>query len=412
MEGPTGADNLEVGNQSPKEDERIIEAGEQVRGLLRLMIDKMGIDIPDSEWPQVLLRLEGDKDSPEVSAYSPEDNIIYIHEPNLNSGITYGEEIGHFIREYLCKKNNREHPYENLTQGAIDEFFGRIGENLAREVSRGTNLEALFHEEERRHFKDETFLAKLKIDVAELRPKIDEVVSTVETGIASQLEILSRIKKFYAKVEEAENLCQEAKAQKSSSTDLAKKIARLLFYGEGGTDELFKFMGEDGGSHQDRVGSLNEIIGISNFQIESILKEARVTAGATQPEIYESFLDRLNTMKAFCDNQLFSLSGVNLNLLLVVIKLESQLYHIVGYSAAECYMSDNPDWLSSISSVYNLSDEEVASRFLEDDQIRAWFEGNEDLQELYNQIEKIKDLRDKAETPVDEEINFEEDDLD
>ena len=139
---------------------KFLEAKEEVKRLIKLMVEKIGVDIPENDWPKIKL-------SPpdlETSAYSPIQNVLYIYPERIGSGATYGEEISHFIRGYILDhKGGLSGNLDIFDAGAVDEFFGRVGENIARLVSENQEL---FKDQERK-MRETDFALTLK-DIEDL----------------------------------------------------------------------------------------------------------------------------------------------------------------------------------------------------------------------------------------------------
>lgn len=404
MEGLIGTDDLEVGRQPSKEDKNINEAREYVRGLLRLMVDKIGVDIPESEWPQVFLRLVGDKNFPEVSAYSPKENIIYIYEPHLNSGITYGEEIGHFIRYYICHKKNDVDFDDQSKQIVTDEFFGRLSENLAREVSQGTDLSLLFQEGERSFLHNKELESKIKEDVETITPVVEKAITVTEENFESKLEAVNRIKSFYSVVEEGESFCREAKIKKVSPSEFLRDLLSIIETGDNGRTSLGNFFLslEKNGEYPSYTMSLAKILRTSNQKFKELIRDIQNSEVVKSPDFYDLIALHLESVRQSCDFGLFNLSSPNIEVLSVISQTESNLYHIIGYAAAEYYFSQDSTWLATLPEIFQLTNEEVFANLIEREEFKAWVENNESISSLIKLIEKLEELYEKNEIPPDD----------
>jgi len=123
--------------QSEKVKEMIVEE-------IELLAENENIEVRDIDLPEVKVR-----DS-KSSCYDPTENTIFIEENAINNGIDHFEEISHFLR---CLVQQRKGISPEKQDVHVQEFFGRIGETLGRELVKGTDLESLFKDIQPREVK-------------------------------------------------------------------------------------------------------------------------------------------------------------------------------------------------------------------------------------------------------------------
>ncbi len=80
------------------------------------------------------------------SFYIPEERRIIVSQKDINNGSAYFEEASHALRHITQEKQGV--PYYKQ-DAKVHEFFGRLGETLGRQLSKGTELEHLFHRKPR-----------------------------------------------------------------------------------------------------------------------------------------------------------------------------------------------------------------------------------------------------------------------
>jgi len=95
-----------------------------------------GTPFTETDLPQVLL------EDTEHSFYIPEERKIIISQKDINKGSAYFEEASHALRHITLEKKGI--PYYKQ-DAKVHEFFGRLGETLGRQLTKGTELEHLFH---------------------------------------------------------------------------------------------------------------------------------------------------------------------------------------------------------------------------------------------------------------------------
>ena len=95
---------------------------EKVYGILDRMKKEIGIKIPKKDYPQIWISKDLN------SSYYPEIHRLFISSDKVHSGSVIGEEISHFIREYLTPPKGTE-----LHSG---EFFGYLGQRILKSIVR------------------------------------------------------------------------------------------------------------------------------------------------------------------------------------------------------------------------------------------------------------------------------------
>jgi hypothetical protein len=405
MEGPIKTDDLEVSIQPQKEDEKIIEAREHIRGLLRLMIDKMGVDIPESEWPQVGPVPEKLKNSLKTSAYHGANNAIYIYSGHVGSGLVYAEEVGHFIRAYICRTNKLEALENPAAREAVGEFFGRLGENIAREAAQGTELEPLFEEKERDHLQNEEILEVIRNQVDIFRPHVEDLSLNLEQKMALKLEGHEKLKDFYKKIEEVEEAVLVAQAQGIPPEQVAKDIKLSLVEDSKGIKELIAFAlsTRNGGSRPKWVDAIMAVVEETASNLNTIDRVIENFTRRSVSELYTEILEELSDLKGSCDFQFSQMAWPDWELISMLNAQNSQLYHVLGYASAEYFMAHNPDWSTRLRDIFSDSDEVALDKYFEDEGFTDWTEQNKEIAELLELINKLQNLESDMSIPVEEE---------
>ncbi len=387
---------------------KLKEAKEQIGNLIQLMSSRLGIDISKEDYPEI----EFSPGGLETSAYSSTRNIIYIHPDyntsgsGLGSGITYGEEIGHFLRYKICQ-NKEDKDLENSSlQAAIDEFYGRIAENLARDVSVGTELDKLFTEDERSFFKNEDLDRKIKEDVAKLRPLVENAISITEKQFGSKLEVIKKIKGFYSALETAEDVCKKAKDRKKPPQQVLEEVLAIVENGDNGRMELIKTLNslEEDGKYPVFATPLLNVIRQAKNGFQRLVRYVNDPDYVESIEIYDLFTSDLKYVRNCSDFELYNISSSHLDFLPIVLGMESKLYHIVGYAAAEHFFEKKADWLKTLPQVFHLTNEEALTTFLQNEEFQKWIENNEALSELYDLENRLEEFYEKVQLGPDEEV--------
>ena len=150
----------------------------KVTNNLKFCIDTLAkalnVPIPDSVRPAVkIVKDNGDN-------YNSDHNEICVNETSIENGITYFEEAAHYIRTLLMLRHSKS---KTSIDQPVQEFFGRLGESMGRELVKDTEYEFLFSNREPRTYANLDYFEREANTVAELAQKAacGEVYFALET---------------------------------------------------------------------------------------------------------------------------------------------------------------------------------------------------------------------------------------
>lgn len=382
-------------------------AKERANKLLGSMIKKIGVDIPEEFWPQIILNL----DDSLTSHYRPENNTINLHSSDIEDGIAYGEELAHFIRCHLEQENKHARIDDYNYQMAVDEFFGRLGESVARELASGLDLAGLFEMKERSFFDgNDKVYQELEAGVESGWSGLEKLKRAIETNRGFKIDINKRIKIFYEKLEQAEGLCGLAEKGGLTLRSLSEEIFTLLREGGGGLIELSAFARRliDQDASAELMDILAKILTLSSSNLEHIGMIADDYGEVGDETIldlspYDEIKRDLDFLKTICDYELFDLSSPDFRLLRLIRKTESSLYHSVGYAAAENFVRSNPDWGDNLSRLYQLPSQDVFNQHIGSEDFTRWLKNNKALAGLARRVEFLEEINDLLCDPLEED---------
>jgi len=195
---------------------------------LELLAKEQGIKLKPGEIPQV--EIKDGKDPRETSSYDFEKNVIYIAQKHEDSPIAYFEESSHALRELMLRRKILYRLFPKLkdkaTDHQVDEFYGRIGETIGREVAGGTEFEELFRNTPPRDMKDpetrKRWAERLRMHRKSIRGYRDlqRQVDGTRTNIRSALEDNYRRYKI------------DSEAYRNREIDEAELKKRVTLYGQ------------------------------------------------------------------------------------------------------------------------------------------------------------------------------------
>lgn len=116
------------------------EVKKQVARAFMILAKNARAGITGQDLPQINI------EQAEHSFYVPEERRIIISQKDINNGSAYFEEASHALRHISLEKQGIPYYKQDVK---VHEFFGRIGETLGRQLSKGTELEHLFQRKPR-----------------------------------------------------------------------------------------------------------------------------------------------------------------------------------------------------------------------------------------------------------------------
>lgn len=168
--------------------EKVKRAKKEVKSALLMLAKAVGVKpVRGREMPEVEIVEKGDRFYG-TNSFHRGDNKIRISSDSVSDGITYFEEASHALREIVQKRKGK-HQYDDK----VDEFYGRIGETIGRDLTKGTKLAYLFKNKSPRDMKSRDFKKDhrrmLRI-VKEARSKIRDQLLDLEElkGTRERLE--------------------------------------------------------------------------------------------------------------------------------------------------------------------------------------------------------------------------------
>ncbi len=321
------------------------ETVEQLNSRVRLLLDnlpaRLGIQINPGWEPSVVF-------TDEASHYEATSNSIGINRKHFNNGGILGEEVAHFLRSQI-KERPLSREVSDLEDSA-DEFWGRLGDALARDVFRQNGYEDLAAAPERDSI-SVFALEEFNQEVDTLNHSLDKFTAIMENSVRD-IKILDQgIKIIYNKLE---------------STDLGgayENAPRLLRESLDQLSALYQ-----------KYASLDDSVGWSLGQIMSVIND-----GVSDLKTFEEEKNSDHSGKDLIDAMLRRLDLLVYNIAKLPEPVEKTftiflngLVHIQGYVAAEKFMSENPDWRSQAPVLMKQSDHDLYFNYVRSSQIEKW----------------------------------------
>jgi len=352
-----------------------------VTNLMLEIASALEINIDRSALPKVL-------PSPlwlDTSAYDHSNNILYIYPEHYGIGDVYGEEILHFLRD--ASMGNAERGTKDIVDiglaGAVDEFFGRLGEAVAVK-SASSQLKGLFQQRLQRNWSSPDILKKrfetLKKRLAASRRMIDDTADN-NSRVISYMEVA------YSDIYQAWQRFEQSIKDKAAVKDFARSLT--LAFG--------KFQKEIKGLIGDKekitkqvanaISSFDQFIGYIANGCKFILdynQEMQEAIASSDTSAREQAEGAIQESLGHLSRDVYAFSGeidnfkeeIQLSLVIEKFKQMNELmsysWHILGYVAAELFLEEAQDPAGAVKELIKLKPEEVLKGYINTPRVISW----------------------------------------
>jgi len=325
----------------------------EVRQAFKMLADAYGISVNEQDMPSVKVSAS------ETPFYNPTDKSITINPENVGDGVSYFEEASHALRDLSWNRRSAFRKMIDVSSkkpsSYIQEFYGRTGETLGRELTRGTELAYLFEGVPPRNLDDpETrnrWAQRIK-KYRTLNSKVKNISKKNESARSFFRDLTSR--NYDALI----GSLTDAKEGKIGVFNLARRLDELEQEYRGGIRK----------ANQDYRGSVTEteLIGIKAY-LEKLLYTKRgfkIASEAPQDERTEILSHVLKSLIETRDSSVFNFDVENSQLVSAGLNsflgIFSHRVHSKPYQYAQQYGAQD---LLGVENFYGLSDREAEKRF-------------------------------------------------
>lgn len=313
-----------------------------------------------------------------TSYFQPNTNVIGIHKNHYDDGIIYFEEASHAIRAHLV------HPRDDIGM-LVQEFFGRLGEEIGRKLIAGTTYERLFEGHPPRNFSDDSLYEREVRNFLSSSSSFGTIIRTMEAVDNAKLMNrafhqagieMAKIVVDYA-VEEAPQVIRD-KYQSAWNLIIqrTKEIENDIF-----PKDFLDF----NKSYCDIISRIGEqAVTLSKYTKEFQHTEDEDIRGKLQSsiQVYLQTIKQL-VVKLVESTRIYQkesrtdedMQEVYLNMLL--LEFADYELHAIGYVAAEEYIASGADFMSEAPDLFRRPDQEIYDRFV-----------SEHRQQLYTDIKR------------------------
>lgn len=307
-----------------------------VSKLFIAMQHQLGLKIPAAEMPSIL-PAETDM---ATSYFRPSENAIYIHPEHYGSGIACSEECGHCLRHEFEKKLKIDKVSDH-DQIEVDEFFGRLSENLGRSLAAENGLQHLFQEEERNFSEDKKFTENLQ----EFR-RAEILLKQLEEADEKSRQALSERLSAFKGLEDA--LVALLRELNSNSVKRAEFDNRML------STITKRFSDFDYGPVRSGSSKACEVFDKKNTaRLTAIVKELISLLKATiRPDIDNQAINKLIEQAVYFIIDTSRDLGPDEIITSAREQIKNKRGHLRGYAGAEFFIANNPDWRDKLPRVF------------------------------------------------------------
>jgi len=366
---------------SPEELDRVKA---DVLQLAHLMLEKLRVSPDEVEWPEIIL----DDQTEGTSYYGPKNNTIGIHSDHIHSVNTYGEEIAHWIRFQLTKQDI----VPSIKDTRLEEFLGRLGEGIAREVVGGTELEPLLKEDARN---------KIEGSPRDLLLYVERRVFSFESQIK---ELAREVRKYQELTKLLNSAIKKAAEGYEQLLDGSLSEENLSFIQDKSIDIFKEFLNDLKGALKDKEWVLIEEKIVFNLEGVSLHLKELLSLVTENEKVDDKLVSKIKLLLIKIAEHFykmdFYLSGNPLELDIAlranILSIIRQLDHSEGYIAAEYYMENVPNWLETTPELFRDS-YNTLTKHVKTEQVETWLKRN-GVYEIYNILDNLNKLIDDAES--------------
>ena len=294
------------------------------------------------------------KENRDNAAYDRKGNIIYIGSDDIGDGNAYFEEAAHCIRERLVQSddiNNR-----------VDEFFGRLGESMGRELVKGIPYERLFENCKPRNFSDLESHGKRVDAELDQADKIREIIEQKNRAMVNSYELYKLVSDDCKRVLAAKRAYDKDNDTSKFRQTLQKSVEEFLEKSEGiGARRRF---------YQSVLDSFSDYMDAEQefYQNVNLMVQTKILAENSKDEeekedmeseanhlyrmanIYlESLVHTVNSIGHDLERNEFLMES---NELVMNINGRIQGEHFIGYICAELYAQQNPNFMEEVKELF------------------------------------------------------------
>ncbi len=304
-----------------------------------------------------------------TSAYNLSKNTLLIDSSNFGEGVAYFEEISHLFRENIMPSDGKE------LDNRVQEFFGRLGEEIGKELTKGTEFEYLFQNYKPREFSNPQFFESEYGKYIKNQAVYDLYANFFE-------DVVNNMQKYHSVLSTLTNqssiLLNELK-QTGNFNNLLKLIKDSLekYTSLPNTDFVEKYnLLANNSSKRRPISNFNtsiELFKDNHIYFLKNLNSLRLQKQNKTSDLTETDLDNAKT---YLKSMYVSLDMIqNMGILPVKFSISSNEInkiqdtshfsaHFLGYIAAEKYLKDDPNFLVMVPSLFKLPNEAIEKRFM------------------------------------------------
>lgn len=263
----------------------------------------------------------------------------------------------------------------------MDEFFGRIGREIARELADNNKHSKLFNN------KSENWINFGPEEKKKLKDLVKEY-ETVERSPKSVQKIGEKLDSFLSKFQKTlRESWAKQQAEEISYDDFQHEIINA--------NKQFTSMiyGDDFSKHLGNV-FISYRVELSILLIKRLLQEIRTMTECQMVEIKQSYQGIVDesaiALKNDCVETINKIINEDMSDIIkskrkyeyfgTIIRddeIKNNVFHTLGYVAAEYYMKNNPDWLEEQKKLIGESNKNIFEKYINTDLVKEWAEEKE-----------------------------------
>jgi len=279
----------------------------------------------------------------ETSNYNNIKNRISIVNDHIGVGYAYFEEIAHFYRNMLNPKKSK---YPDIE---IEEFFGRLGESVGRNLLKNTQYEELFKNHDEREWSN---LDIFKENAEYFNKRIREELKSLELAktVVSNDKMRLRILELLSIRTEIND--EEYDLTRNINNYIKKQIKTLSDFNNANKNISNYTRKEIGSVYTECIKEIKDMIRLI------IPEEVSDDAVLQMRSLNYDLKKNIETIKSVLQSPIISYDDK------ISISRDhlGKFLHYKGYVAAEIFVKNNPDYMKTAPKLFRMKNKKIIKK--------------------------------------------------
>jgi hypothetical protein len=291
-------------------------------------------------------------------SYNLKSNILNIDPSQVGDGTCYFEEVAHYLRHQLVEM-------DDVGAGPdVEEFLGRLGEDIGRNLTKGTELEYLFESHPPRRFSDMATYSKI------FENHLDYAFSLVKDYDEACTGTISLRNIFAEDINEKVRIIKEYLGDKDLNKLLVgRKLANASLAAKLSENKDICYLA----SCDDAITGYLETVRNDSFNHYAgyVLSMKKLDCDVSGD--VDLLISHLDLLGLYVDSFSRDIDSFRRKLEFEqMLRYTSELTHYIGYISAEKYAEANPQFMEEAAHIFRQPSSEIRAQFIKDEAIKPY----------------------------------------